>query len=79
MSYFITHPSRLYMDEAELERAAGRLEQIQKTAANEHNAFIAQCGAAVLRLISENEYKTYSELVEAYLLCLDWQDEGGEN
>lgn len=69
---FIKHPTNIYLDGDELERCAGRLEQIQQATAVAANAQIARAGATMLRLIAVADYRSAEDFVEDYLLTMEW-------
>lgn len=72
---FIKHPTNIYLDGDELERAAGRLEQFQQATTVVANAQIARAGATMLRLIAISDYRSAEDFIEDYLLTMEWQGE----
>lgn len=76
MPRFISHPTRFYVDEDELERAAGQLEQLKETTKNGYNRTVYRCGATALRLIQTFEYSTGEDFIEDYALTCEVLPEG---
>lgn len=72
---FIKHPTNIYLDGDELERAAGRLEQFQQATTVPKNTIIARAGATMLRLIAVADYRSAEDFIEDYLLTMEWQGE----
>lgn len=68
MSFFVSHPERIYLDADELDRCAGRFDQLSKLTKSDTNRVAYTHAKIVLRLMQVAEFKGYEDFVSDYAL-----------